>query len=53
MIDDSMNNIPDDWDIVFGRCHDNCNKKIQIKNNLYKVNNPKCRHAIWIKQERC
>ena len=52
MIDDSMNNIPDDWDIVFfGRCHDNCNKKIQIKNNLYKVNNPKCRHAYGLSKK--
>jgi GR25 family glycosyltransferase involved in LPS biosynthesis len=52
IIDDSMNNIPDDWDIVFfGRCHDNCNKKIEIKNNLYKVHSPKCRHAYGLSRK--
>jgi len=52
MINDSMNNIPDDWDIIFfGRCHDDCNKKIKIKNNLYKVYSPKCRHAYGLSKK--
>ena len=52
IIKDSMKNIPKDWDIVFfGRCWDTCSKKIQIHNNLYKVYNPKCRHAYGLSRE--
>lgn len=44
-----MNNIPNDWDIVyFGRCFDNCNLMEKIKGNLYKVFSPKCRHAYGL-----
>lgn len=49
IISDSMENIPNDWDIVFfGRCWDNCNKMKNIKNNLYQVFSPKCRHAYGL-----
>lgn len=52
IIKDSMDNIPNDWDIIFfGRCWDNCSKDIKIHNNLYKVNNPKCRHAYGLSRE--
>jgi GR25 family glycosyltransferase involved in LPS biosynthesis len=51
IIEDSMSNIPDDWDIVFfGRCWDDCNnmKKIKNTNNLYQVFSPLCRHAYGL-----
>lgn len=49
IIDESMKNIPKDWDIVFfGRCWDNCNIKKKIKGNLYRVYEPKCRHAYGL-----
>lgn len=52
IIEDSMKNIPDDWDIVFiGRCLDNCKKMKKIHNNLYKVYNPKCRHAYGLSRK--
>lgn len=52
MIEDSMKNIPSNWDIVFfGRCFDDCNKMKQISKHLYKVNNPKCRHAYGLSKK--
>lgn len=52
IIKDSMDNIPNDWDIVFfGRCWDTCFKNIKIHNNLYKVSNPKCRHAYGLSRK--
>lgn len=49
IIDDTMKNIPNDWDIVFfGRCWDNCNKMDYIQNKLYRVYSPKCRHAYGL-----
>jgi GR25 family glycosyltransferase involved in LPS biosynthesis len=49
IISKSMDDIPNDWDIVFfGRCYDNCNKMKKINKNLYKVYSPKCRHAYGL-----
>ena len=52
IIDDSMNNIPDDWDIVFfGRCFDDCDKIEKINKYLFKAHSPKCRHAYGLSKK--
>ena len=52
IIKNSMENIPDDWDIVFfGRCYDNCKQMKQINNNLYQVYEPLCRHAYGLSKK--
>ena len=46
IIKDSMNNIPDNWDLVyFGKCIDRCKKTENIHNNLYKLKFTLCGHA--------
>ena len=52
IIEDSMKNIPNDWDIVFfGRCWDNCKEMKKISNNLYQVFRPLCRHAYGLSKK--
>lgn len=49
IIKDSLDKVPNDWDIIkLGRCWDSCDRSIKISDNLYRVFNPKCRHAYAV-----
>lgn len=49
IIKDSLDKVPNDWDIIkLGRCWDSCRRSIKISDNLYRVFNPKCRHAYAV-----
>lgn len=44
-----MNNLPDDYDIIyFGRCWDKCSKNISLNSYLVKCNIPQCRHSYGV-----
>lgn len=48
-IDHIMQNIPDDYDIIyFGRCWDYCHLDKKITNNLVRCFKPRCRHAYAV-----
>ena len=46
-----MNNIPDDWDLIyFGKCWDLCNKSIEI-NDYVNKSYPLCRHGYAVSKK--
>jgi glycosyl transferase family 25 len=49
IIKENLDKVPKDWDIIkLGKCWDSCYRSIKISDNLYRVFNPKCRHAYAV-----
>jgi GR25 family glycosyltransferase involved in LPS biosynthesis len=49
IINNSMKDMPNDWDIIyFSRCGDNCTKQEKIKDKVFQVFSPFCRNAYAV-----